>query len=193
MKKIAFTILIILCHQALLAQRHTPMDTIVGREPTYYYQHWFDSAAFHNDTRKCQICLRASSTTMEIAKYNYTDSTLKVVGIAAATVSVYTPDPPAPIFPQCADTSFDNWYEKLILYKPTNTGMVVLDSGSYTVLDTSRMMKLFSHYLNLSMDTFATTIRYVPIYEVYFDEPITVTTLFTYPPQTTMAWWILKP
>ena len=193
MKKIAFTILIILCHQALLAQRHTPMDTIVGREPTYYYQHWFDSADFHNDTRKCQICLRASSTTMEIAKYNYTDSTLKVVGIAAATVSVYTPDPPAPIFPQCADTSFDNWYEKLILYKPTNTGMVVLDSGSYTVLDTSRMMKLFSHYLNLSMDTFATTIRYVPIYEVYFDEPITVTTLFTYPPQTTMAWWILKP
>lgn len=176
MKKSVLLIALILSCSILQAQNPHSIDTIMGREPTYYYQCWFDSAAFHLDTRKCQIILGSSNTTMEIAKYNYTNSTLKVIGIAVGASSAYIPDPPSPYFPQCADTTFDNWYEKLILYKPTDTGMVVLDSGRYTILDTSRWMKLFSH--QVGWNTFTTTVRYIPIFEVHFDRPITVTDSF---------------
>lgn len=174
MKKIAFTILIILCHQALLAQRHTPMDTIVGRKPTYFYQFWFDSVDFVNDRHKCPKELRGMSPT-EIAKYNYTDSTLKVIGVAAYSACRY-PQPSYPWLPQCADTSFDNWYENLILYKPTDTGFVNLASGRYNARDTTCLMKVYSH--RWGVDSVSIDIFYIPIYEVYFDEPITVTDSF---------------
>ncbi len=172
MKKTVLALIFILSCKMLLAQTPHPMDTIVGREPTYFYQFWFDSANFHNTTQRCKISLRIAEPT-EIAKYNYTDSTLKVVGVAAYSMSEYVPDPPAPCYAQCADTSFDNWYENLILYKPTDTGMAMLASGPYNVRDTSRMMKLFR---NQSTDSIE--VVYLPIYEVYFDEPIMVTDSF---------------
>ena len=111
----------------------------------------------------------------EIAKFNYTDSTLKVIGVAAYSWSEYEPDPPAPCYAQCADTSFDNWYENLILYKPTDTGMVMLASGPYNVRDTSRMMKLYNYRPNSEGGIYEICL---PIYEVYFDEPIIVTDSF---------------
>ena len=98
---------------------------------------------------------------------------MKIIGIAAYAHSQYVP--PLPCEPQCADTSFDNWHESLILYKPTDTGMVELASNTYNVRDTSRMMKLYS---NMVYGVDSVTIGYYPIYEVYFDEPVIVTDSF---------------
>ena len=121
----------------------------------------------------CQKSIRLTANPTEIAKYNYTDSTLKIIGIAAYAFSEYTP--PLPCEPQCADTSYDNWHESLILYKPTDTGMVALASNTYNVRDTSRIIKLYS---NKVYNVDSVSIRYYPIYEVYFDEPVTVTDSF---------------
>ena len=81
MKKTVLALIFILSCKMLLAQTPHPMDTIVGREPTYFYQFWFDSAEFH-ETPSCQKKIKAIDRT-EIAKFNYTDSTLKVIGVAA--------------------------------------------------------------------------------------------------------------
>lgn len=173
MKKVIVVMLLVVGCNALLAQTPHTMDTIMGREPTYYYERWFDSVDFHVRGWKCQKELRGTANPTEIAKYNNTDSTLKIIGIAAYAHSQYVP--PLPCEPQCADTSFDNWHESLILYKPTDTGMVELASNTYNVRDTSRMMKLYS---NMVYGVDSVTIGYYPIYEVYFDEPVIVTDSF---------------
>ncbi len=111
-----------------------------------------------------------------MAKYNYTDSALKVVGIAAYVWARYD-GPGYPWEPRCADTTFDNWYENFILYKPTDTGMVMLATQRYSVLDTTRWMKLF-YNKDYTFNSDSVYVRYVPIYEAYFDEPVTVTDSF---------------
>ena len=174
MKKSVF-ILLLFVGNALLAQVPHPMDTIVGREPTYYYQLWFDSADFlHPYTCSKEL---SGSHGAEVAKYNYTDSTLKVVGIAAC---VYTESPgySYPWQPQCADTSLDNWYENFILYKPTDTGLVMLATQRFSVLDTARRMKLYSNIPPPWPNRDTVLVRYPPVYEVYFDDTIAVTDSF---------------
>ena len=174
MKKRLLILVLIACCNALVAQTPHTMDTIIGREPTYFYQRWFDSADFQTSKPECHKSLAWGHPT-EVAKYNYTDSTLKVVGIAAYSWSEYEPDPPLPCYAQCADTSFDNWHENLILYKPTDTGMVALASQTYNVRDTTRMMKLY--YIK-GGTRYSVEVGYFPIYEVYFDEPVIVTDSF---------------
>ena len=82
MKKIALWLVFAACCNALVAQEPHTLDTIMGREPTYYYQYWFDSADFVTRKPLCQKNLCLAEPT-EVAKYNYTDSTLVIVGIAA--------------------------------------------------------------------------------------------------------------
>ena len=174
MKKRFFIPILIACCNILVAQTPHTMDTIIGREPTYFYQRWFDSTEFHTNKPECHKSLAWAQPT-EVAKYNYTDSTLKIVGIATYSWSEYVPDLPLPCYAQCADTSFDNWHESLILYKPTDSGMVALASQTYNVRDTTRMMKLYY----IKNDTrYTVEVGYFPIYEVYFDEPVIVTDSF---------------
>lgn len=175
MKKIVLTILFAAGCGMLMAQMPGTMDTIMGREVTYYYEMWFDSTDFCNirkpDCSKTLVGTRA----VEMAKYNYTDTPLRIMGVAAYCWSEYVPDPLLPCVAKCADTSFDNWYESLILYKPTDSGMVTLASQTYNVRDTSRMMKLF---VNLDQLNYPIDVVYLPIYEVFFDEPVVVTDSF---------------
>ena len=172
MKKIMLVMLLVVGCNSLLAQTPYTMDTIMGREPTYFYQRWFDSVEFHVRGWKCQKYLGLISPT-EVAKYNYTDSILKIIGIAAYACSDNYPLDPCG--PQYADTTYDNWHESLILYKPTDTGLVPLASNTYNVRDTTRMIKL---YHNNVYDVDSVSVGYYPIYEVYFDEPVTVTDSF---------------
>ncbi len=174
MKKLILVLAVLASCNISVAQTPHIMDTIMGREPTYFYQFWFDSAEFHVSKPECHKSLSMAQPT-EVAKYNYTDSTLKVIGIAAYSRSEYVPDPPLPCYAQCADTSFDNWHESFILYKPTDTGMTVLASQTYNVRDTTRMMKLYYVWRD---SRYSVEVGYYPIYEVYFDEPVFVTDSF---------------
>ena len=139
---------------ALLAQAPNTMDTIIGREPTYYYQFWFDSTDFLH-ARTCTKVLGGATGT-ELARYI----------------------PSLPCEAQCADTSLVNWYENFILYKPTASGLVMLASQQYSVLDTVRWMKLHSNKQYYESNIDSILIRYCPIYEAYFDEPVFVTDSF---------------
>ncbi|MBQ6069347.1 MAG: T9SS type A sorting domain-containing protein [Bacteroidales bacterium] len=175
MKKIIIILLLVVSCDALFAQTPNTRDTIMGREPTYYYQYWFDSAHFQY-ARSCRKQIGAIGRT-EVAKYNYTDSALTIVGIAAY-VFADTHVIGLPWDPQCADTSLDNWYENFILYKPTDTGMVPLATQRYSILDTTRWMRLYyniDYYLSNSDSVY---VGYFPIYEAYFDEPVSVTDSF---------------
>lgn len=175
MKKILPIIIFFATYSVVYAQDPHTIDTIWNREPTYFYQYWFDSADFRN-TRKpeCKKPLEAYYYS-ETAKYNYTDSVLKILGVAGAVVTYPVSDIPLPEVPQCADTSFDNWFEFLRLYKPTDTGMVLLAEQRYSALDTARRLRVF-HDVSQTVDS--VKVAYLPIYEVYFDSAITVTDSF---------------
>ena len=59
------------------------------------------------------------------------------------------------------------------LYKPTDSGMVLLASENYSILDTAHWVRLFMSGLNnTALATFS------PVFEVYFDEPVIVTDSF---------------
>ena len=175
MKKVVLILILVVCGNALLAQAPKTMDTIIGRELTYFYQRWFDSVDFlHAQTCRKMIVGYGG---VELAKYNYTDSALKVVGIAAYVWARYD-GPGLPWEPRCADTTFDNWYENFILYKPTDTGMVMLATQRYSVLDTTRWMRLYYNVDYYMPNSDSVYVGYFPIYEAYFDEPVTVTDSF---------------
>ena len=175
MKKLFIVLALIFCSHILRAQNPRPIDTIMGREPTYYYQFWFDSTDYYNDNNNaCRKDINSSHYT-ELAKYNYTDSALRIVGVAAV-VSVENnngdplPPPDQPDPPTV--TIVDDWVEYMKLYKPTGSGMVLLASQTYSILDTVHWMKLMSN-----PSGYVCT-EYKPVFEVYFDEPVTVTDSF---------------
>ena len=174
-----------------VAQNPHPKDTIFNREPTYFYDSlWHDSADYYipMSERVCEYHNGCAGAFIETGKYFHTDSTLKIVGVA---VSIKTGT--NPYGGDCSvfidgemrnlptDSSFDNWYEYLRLYEPSDTGLVMLEQGTFNAVDTARRMRLFEHkqcdYSSPGYDTMVYT-SYVPIYEVYFDKPVTMTGTF---------------
>ena len=78
-----FTIVFIAAYGSLWAQNPHVIDTIWNREPTYFYQYWFDSADFCKPTSwECKKDISFMRHT-EVAKYNYTDAALSIIGVAA--------------------------------------------------------------------------------------------------------------
>ena len=188
MKKVFLFFAILMLGCMVRAQVSHPRDTIKGREVTYFYQTWFDSADCVPATRYPErICNKMIGTIFhltpqEVAKYNYTETPIKIAGVAAAII---TQEPPCVgIFDynshliQVADTSFDNWHEYLRLYQPTDSGLTVVEEKPFCVLDTARCMKVFySAIVDYHIDTVVHS-RIVPVYEVFFDKPVTVTDSF---------------
>ena len=79
MKKLLLTIAVMATYGSLWAQTPHVIDFIWNREPTYFYQYWFDSADFHNTSKpECKKDLSWWWRHTEVAKYNYTDSTLRI-------------------------------------------------------------------------------------------------------------------
>ena len=179
MKKTFICTILLLLGSLSSAQVSHPPDTLVSRVPNYFYQFWFDSADCEPQYGywHCNKYLEDLGI-YELAKYNYTDKMLKVVGVAAMirtqleTASPYRP-------PTTIDTTYDNWFETFSLYKPSDTGMTLLASQRYTVLDTARCVKVFFNTQapeNMVSDTIASKI--LPVFEAYFDKPVYVTDSF---------------
>lgn len=192
MKRVFLLSVLLLIGCMVQAQVSHPRDTINGREVTYFYQHWFDSAdCVPAQTRPEVYCNKIFYTIFqlspfELAKYNYTATPLKIAGVAAAVI---TDRPPHvgicdsnsnPI--EIAETSFENWYEYLRLYKPTDSGLTVLAEKSFNVLDTARCMKIFyNKTVQVEWETHWDTLIHssiVPVYEVFFEKPVPVTDSF---------------
>ena len=193
MKKTYFIIAVLMGIQTLaVAQTPHPIDTIFNREPTYFYDSlWHDSADYYipMSERTCEYHNGCAGAYIETGKYFHTDSTLLIVGVAVSIKTELNPfsapnsrvliDGEMRYLP--TDSSFDNWYEYLRLYEPCDTGLVMLAQGTFNAIDTARRMRLFSHkqcdWYSPGYDTMVYS-RYVPIYEVYFDKPVTMTGTF---------------
>ena len=171
-----FVIAFIAAYGSLWAQNPHVIDTIWNREPTYFYQYWFDSADFRNTSKpECNKDISYGWRHTEVAKYNYTESALRIIGVAAVVctepISQFDPEPP-PDNPG-GMVIIDGWAEQMKLYKPTDSGMVLLASQNYGIRDTARWIRLFVNY---GYNTVSTMFR--PVFEAYFDEPVTVTDSF---------------
>lgn len=176
MKKLFCIIILVAVYGGMWAQTPHAIDTIWNREPTYFYQYWFDSADFHNTSKpECRKDISWGWRHTEVAKYNYTSSALRVVGVAAvvgiepaSSFDPLSPDNPGGV------VIIDDWTEQMKLYKPTDSGMVLLASQNYSIKDTARWVRLF---FNGGYSSVVNT-RYGPVFEVYFDEPVIVTDSF---------------
>ena len=177
MKKILPIIIFIATYNVVYAQDPHTIDTIWNSEPTYFYQYWFDSAdcVYQRSKPECGKDIGFGRNT-EVAKYNYTDSALTIIGVAAVVciekASTFDPNPSED--PGYPPVIIDGWAEQMKLYKPTDTGMVLLASRSYSILDTAHWMRLFL----TNAYSHSVVMRYMPVFEAYFDEPVIVTDSF---------------
>ena len=162
---------------AAMAQAPHTIDTIFGREPTYFYQRWFDSidcgstqcGSYINNTDIA--CYWSGST--EVAKRNYTDSALSIIGIAISACAVdltyhYT----VWLGITIDDTTFNDWHEYLRLYKPTRDSLELLAEATFNAGDTARMMSVWSNNPPCPEH------QVLPVFEAYFDKAVTVTDSF---------------
>ena len=165
--------------QAQIYDTTQHFDTLwIGdREPTFYYwdTNWFDY--YYNQTRGMDNIRFSESISgdtygqSEWARFCYTDSALRVIGVAAAIyIAVYNGysvfdhgDPYA---------SFVTDYLRLYEVDSTTNEMVLLASKPWT--GTQPRYMLNTHYEEVRAP-FPTTIKYAePVFEVYFDSAITV-------------------
>ena len=177
MKKTISNIALIAVAITAMAQAPHTMDTIFGREPTYFYQYWFDTIDCGNPIKPSYLahtdinCWWNGST--EIAKWNHTDSALSIIGIA---ISACVVDPTYRFSSWYGatinDTTFDDWHEYLRLYKPTRDSLELLAEATYNAGDTTRMMSVWSHNAPCPEH------RVLPVFEAYFDKAVTVTDSF---------------
>ena len=158
------------------------VDTLFlgDREPTYYYwdTNWWDYPALNNSVginlswteRSFAGCSRCKP---EYARYCYADSSLRVIGVAAAmriSVQHLVSDP----FNQTPDdvyiNSMSEEYFRLYEVDSATDEMVLLAQGPWN----SRMQP--RHYMVSDFDRLlpAGTYDYTPVYEVYFDSVVTV-------------------
>lgn len=197
MKKIIiYAILSMICNGVIYAQYvqvSHPRDTINYPDTTYFFNNWVDSASMRHPTYRCHKQRIENPAVMEKAIQYHTDTPLNIIGIAAAIwtgneaeLMVFLPPTYRWTIAPFADSTFDNWVEYLRLYDATDTGLVLLAEGGYNALDTARCLR---SYFNVNLDnshggwdvytgqdTVKSTI--VPIYEVFFEKPITVTDSF---------------
>lgn len=197
MKKIIiYAILSMICNGVIYAQHvqvSHPRDTINYPDSNYFFPRWVDSIGMTHPTDSCWNRRVDNGGVIEMAVHQYTDTPLNIIGIAAAIwtsneeeLMVFLPPTYRWTIAPFADSTFDNWVEYLRLYDATDTGLVLLAEGGYNALDTARCLR---SYFNVNLDnshggwdvytgqdTVKSTI--VPIYEVFFEKPITVTDSF---------------
>ena len=188
MKKMVFVML--LAGGMAMAQAPTPpRDTIYGRNPTYLYpEGWSD----YYDTDFCDKGIIQTSAVPYIEIYNQayrlslichcyeTDTPLTIIGMATAGLIHLVER----MDERVNDSNLAHWQEYMRVYQHVGDSMVLLAEKPYNILDTTRWMRppagergwiwdqnlpyheLDTHYVN------------IPVYEVYFDNPVTVTDSF---------------
>ncbi|MBR1834059.1 MAG: T9SS type A sorting domain-containing protein [Bacteroidales bacterium] len=179
MKKCLIIAAMLLGYLGATAQTPRVMDTIYGRNPTYMYpKGWtdpFDSIQHPPLWGTPEVMdgfglLYTAVSALEQATKFYTDTTVKIIGAAAAAgVS----DMDEGYGEEYADTNRYHWYETLKIYKHVHDSMVMVREKEFYYMDTTRWTYSYpgrrrewynsvSHYF---------TTRFFPVYEVYFDKP----------------------
>lgn len=145
------------------------------REPTFYYWDtvWWDKyinrPGYENVHFDFRVLGSVNGLQPEYARYCYTDSSLRVIGIAAAMDLVcwgYWSDTLNP---------WDHtWPEYFNLYEvdPETDSMILLASKSWNKSQ-PRYLMLDHYYKNYHLGTKDST-NFKPIFEVYFDSAITL-------------------
>ena len=188
MKKMVFVML--LAGGMAMAQAPTPpRDTIYGRNPTYLYpEGWSD----YYDTDFCDKGIIHTSAVPYIQIYNQTyrlslichcyetDTPLTIIGMATAGLIQLVER----MDERVNDSNLAHWQEYMRVYQHVGDSMVLLAEKPYNILDTTRWMRppagergwIWDQYLPYhELDTHYVNI---PVYEVYFDNPVTVTDSF---------------
>ena len=155
---------------------HVPQrDTIIGREVTYHYYEDWD---FRLDTGIYFISYAGDA--YRYAALHYTETPLKIMGVAISPTIEY-------VFldweshPEWFLDSIQNWHEYVQLLKRDSAGVHVLAEAPYDFYwDTTRWWKFDGDTGLIDWDTEQSlnSRTYIPILEVYFDKPITVTDTF---------------
>ena len=153
------------------------------REPTFYYwdttwwDHYLLNYSFLSNNECKELDFRSlfqnAPCKCERARPCYTDSTLRIIGVAAPVC--YT------IPPNCQDTSIANMVpEYFNLYTVGDSGEMVLQASAQWNNQTPRYDMCVASYCSYygSVDSSAVTREYYPVYEAYFDNPVEVEGLF---------------
>ena len=181
MKKIF--LYIALLATACCAQAQYDTLNIGDRDPTFYYwdTNWWDHYYLNYPEARADSCVwtpgaagGGAGLQPEIARYCYTDTSLRIIGIAAAVnlrSSTLDLDTVQDVFKYLLPEYF-NLYE----VDPATNDLVLLASKSWN--NTTPRYLMVSKEEN-NYEIFADTVirippEYVPVYEVYFDSAITV-------------------
>ena len=192
MKRMLFVLLLTVGGMAMAQAPTPPRDTMYGRNPTYLYPvGWSD----YYDTDFCKSDIVSvysmagpgleTHAPLHVLESEYAycyeiDTPLTIIGMATAGyISLVETH-----VRQVNDTNLAHWQEYMRVYQHVGDSMVLLAEKPYNILDTTRWMRppdgrwawvcdqiLPYHELD--------TLYYnVPVYEVYFDNPVTVTDSF---------------
>ena len=192
MKRMLFVLLLTVGGMAMAQAPTPPRDTMYGRNPTYLYPvGWSD----YYDTDFCKSDIVSvysmagpgleTHAPLHVLESEYAycyeiDTPLTIIGMATAGyISLVETH-----VRQVNDTNLAHWQEYMRVYQHVGDSMVLLAEKPYNILDTTRWMRppdgrwawvcdqiLPYHELD-------TLYINVPVYEVYFDNPVTVTDSF---------------
>lgn len=191
------SLLLPLATQAQHSLYHQVGDTIEHRFPIYYYYNWWPDTLLHYDTSMSHASLRCfpylnisnesdleigvSSRANEYAQYYYTNTPLKIIGIAAAylkTVNDHNFEETNEILP--VD-------EYLRIYKPRADSMFLLKDiliDKMSRYDSTRLLKTEAQDDSCTGNyccnacPYIHYFTYVPVHEYYFDDTLTITDSF---------------
>ena len=172
MKRLFFNILFIIAASSLYSQSHTPCldcDTIPSRYNKYYYYSWYDECVIFDEEYRLDSCQGIkvdlqNNSFMGVAKWEYTESRLKVIGLVALV------DYANLHFKHYRDTTKLAEWMYLFQLGP-NEEMILLDSV--------RWDNKHPHYMEFpSRDASSDSHQYCYAYESYFGKPNYVDSTF---------------
>lgn len=183
MKKTILSLMMVLAFLPVMAQNHidtifTYFDHYQGRrDPTFYYYGGFDDwfrisrAAYGNtDGKKLGAGTNVNYVDKSIlATYRYIDTSLRIIGVAAA-MDIWMNN--QYLYRNYSDTTIAGRVpEYLQLYKPTADSMILLAQGCWNDVQPRYCLQIFTSQPYAML-------YYPYIYEVYFDNAITVSDSF---------------
>lgn len=194
MKKVLLIAVMLLSQGLLLAQTPTGgMDTIYARNPTYLYlKGWADP---YDSIQPRPYLDRGPTVYIKDGQPNYFIRWGRTGGHISEHAFLYEVDTPlnvigaavgAAIFPGMIpvdwqlENDLEHWAEYLKIYLHVHDTMILARQKEFNILDTTRWMYSYPGWYTPygpGMGPNNNT-RYFPIYEVYFDKPLTVTDSF---------------
>ncbi|MBQ7489330.1 MAG: hypothetical protein IJT51_02280, partial [Bacteroidales bacterium] len=175
MKRVSF--FLVFCVMAMCASAQVDTLGLGDREPTYYYGHnpWWDEYALYNNVGtqvswSPDIMPFDDECQPEFAIHYYSDTALRVIGIAASLGYAFFrwgPDQkPDSVLIKAMQPEYFCLYE----VDSTNDEMLLLAKGQWT----SSMQPRYQIINQVTRYGYGTFYDYIPLYEVFFDSAKTV-------------------